>query len=352
MKRVSVSEIYKPQILAKPIITASGSVLLYEGAELRSDQVKRLIDNGISEVYIEDYGQDDKAGIVEIESVEGDSAGSVRNILNRFTGDNSEINDDIKNTTISIIDKIISNKEVTGCMLNVKHNNSDIYTHMLDVASMSVIMGIKCGFSEEQLRNTALGALLHDVGINYVTVPYINVEVDRFSATDKLNYRKHVIHGYEMLHNYPWMTETAKMIVLSHHERMDGSGYPFHKPGERIEPEVRLVAICDHISELINGIGYTARKIHEAIEYFRTAETYLFDYQFMNNVIKNIAWYPNGSLVKTNEGEEGTVISQNRGLPDRPVIKIIRNADGTPNENGAIKDLTECHTLFLTDIVE
>ena len=72
----------------------------------------------------------------------------------------------------------------------------------------------------------------------------------------------------------------------------------------------------------------------------------------MSCIIKNIAWYPNGSMVRTNEGEEAIVVSQNRGLPDRPVIRIVKNADGTPCNQNLVKDLTECLTLFLTDIIE
>lgn len=353
MKKISVSEIYKPEILAKPVVTREGTVLLYEGAEVRNEHIKKLADNGIREIYITDSELPEEADVFSIEAIEKDSVDKIKETIRKTFQDEDTGNSGIiENTVIDIITDIVTNKEVSLCIIDVKRNNADIYTHMLDVASISTIMGIKSGFSETQIKDIALGSLLHDVGMSKVTVPYCDVDIDKLPAADKLNYRKHVIHGYEILHNYSWMTETAKMIVLSHHERMDGSGYPFHKPGERIPPEVRLVAICDHIDEMINGIGYRTRRIPEAVEYLRTAETFLFDYDLIGTVFKNIAWYPNGCFVRTNEGEEAVVISQNRGLPDRPVIKIVKNADGTPCGGNNIKDLTECLTLFLTDVIE
>lgn len=353
MKKISVSEIYKPETLAKPVVTEDGRVLLYEGAEVRADHIKRLADNDIREIYITDEDIHGEADVYSVEAIEKDSEDKIKEMIQK-TVQESSANESgiIEKTVVNIITDIVSNKEVSRCMINVKCANADCYTHMLDVSSISTIMGIKCGFSETQLKDIALGSLLHDIGLKDVTVPYCDVDIDKMPAAEKLNYRKHVIHGYEILHNYSWMTETAKSIVLSHHEKMDGSGYPFHKSGEHILPEVRLVAICDHIDEMINGIGYKARKIPEAVEYFRTAETFLYDYDLMGTVLKNIAWYPNGCLVRTNEGEEATVIRQNRGLPDRPVIKIVKNADGSPCKDNEIKDLTEYLTLFLTDIID
>jgi len=104
---------------------------------------------------------------------------------------------------------------------------------------------------------------------------------------------------------------------------------------------------------MVNGIGYKKRKIHEVVEYFRTDEAYLFDYDMTSQVMTTVAWFPNGTQVVTNDREVGVVISQNRGLPDRPVIKIIKTADGIDcSSKNIIKDLTECLTIFIVGTVE
>ena len=69
-------------------------------------------------------------------------------------------------------------------------------------------------------------------------------------------------------------------------------------------------------------------------------------------VLNNIAWFPNGSKVITNENEVGIIIKQNKGLADRPIIKIIRDSSGNDLEDGPVKNLLECLTVFIVDTAD
>ena len=217
---------------------------------------------------------------------------------------------------------------------------------------MSVVMGIKMGLEGDQLKTIGMGALLHDIGLCDVDYDYWDIEVEEAPSADKMAYRRHVIQGYELINGHNWIPELVKLVVLSHHEREDGTGYPFHKKSERIPKEVKVVAVCDYFDELVNGIGYRRRKVNEVVEYLRTVGAYLFDYEVVNLIITNIAWFPNNSHVITNEGDEAVVVSQNRGLPDRPVIRLVKDSNGNPYAKEIIRDLTECLTLFITDSIE
>lgn len=192
-------------------------------------------------------------------------------------------------------------------------------------------MAVKIGFEEEKLHDIALGALLHDIGIVDVKTYYMDTDVDRLPADEKFDYRKHVFNGYE---------------------KVNGMGYPFHKRGKDISEEVMLVAICDTFDEMIKGIGYEQKKVHEVIEYLRTVAAYSFDYDMLIKVLSNIAWFPNGSKVITNENEVGIIIKQNKGLADRPIIKIIRDSSGNDLKDGPVKNLLECLTVFIVDTTD
>lgn len=357
MTKVSVKDLQEKDVLARPVESDNGSILLFEGAEIREDHIEKLIKNGIDEVYVQDEVDDKKTGAYSIDDIKNDTLDIIEEIEEivekRLRVDEDDVEmPEIVDTAKGIIKDIVSKPEIMNCLINVKRSKADIYSHMLSVASLSTIMGIKAGFDETQINDVATGALLHDIGLCDVGVPYENVEMDRMPAADKLNYRKHVIQGYERLQGCKWLSDTAKLIILSHHEREDGVGYPFHKIGERIPIEVKLVSICDHFDELVNGIGYKKRKIHEVVEFFRTSEAYHFNYDLVSLVNRNIAWFPTNCIIITNEGETAKVISQNKGLPDRPVIQIIKNADGTECTENTIKDLTECLTVFIMDTVE
>lgn len=355
MKKINVNELKSNQILARAVVNENENILLYEGARIRKEHIQKLIENDIKEVYIQDIIPKD-AKVYQIEDIERESVEVIKDIVENRINMEIESEEDIgiiTETAVNIIRDVVLNVDVSNCMIEVKRKSDDLYSHMLSVASLSVIMGIKLGFSENRLRDIAIGALLHDIGLCEVTVPFFDVEMDRMPAADKLYFRRHVITGYEKVQKIKWINETVKMIVLSHHERIDGSGYPFHKTAEKIQPEVRLVAICDHFDEMVNGIGYKKHKIYEVVEYFRTNEAYMFDYELMTQILTTIAWFPNGSKVYTNDGEIGIVLKQNRGLPDRPVIQIIQTSDGTGcRAKNIVKDLTECLTVFITGTTE
>lgn len=353
MKKINIREAVGGETLAGVIIGENGSVLLYEGAILKPEHISKLIDNNIEEILISD-DESKESTLYAIDEIEHDSVEQIRDAIQkrlRMEEENADLGI-IQQTAINIINNVVENVKVAKCMIDIKRADSDLYAHMLNVASLSTIMGIKEGFSEEQLRNVAEGALLHDIGLCKVTVPYYNVEMDKMPAADKLNYRKHVINGYEILQNYKWLSETAKLIVLSHHERLNGSGYPFHKIEDRIPTEVKLVSICDHFDELVNGIGYERRKIYEVVEYFRTSGAGLFDFRMTTDIMNNIAWFPNGTRVLTNEGELAVIVSQNKSLPDRPIIKVLKTPDGQECMGEVIKDLTEYLTVFIIDTLD
>lgn len=351
MREVKVKDLKNHQIMAKAVVNDKGSILLYDGAVIKTEHIKKLMENHIEYVYIRDAAkQVDTVSVMEIkkDSVEQIQKAIEYRINNK---DDSEIKI-ITQTAVDIISEIIEHPQITECMLSIKREKNDVYTHMLSVSALSTIMAIKAGFCEQEVKNVATGALLHDVGLAKVEIPYNNIEVDALPAADKLNYRRHVIAGYEFVKDFKWMSEDAKMIILSHHERSDGSGYPFHKKSDRISKEVSLVAICDHFDEMINGIGYKKRKTHEVIEYLRTNEAYDYDYEMMTMVMQSVAWFPTGSLIITNEGEIGEVIAQNSGLPDRPIIKILKDADGKACKKNTVKDLTELLTVFIIETIE
>lgn len=332
MKKIQIVDIKNGKILAKEVSNSKGLMLLSEGTVLKKEHIDKLAENNISEVYIVDSQEDEAAINFYINKIEEDSVDIIKDVIdNKANISDDKEKDKIIQITKRIIDNILINPQITQQIINVKRGNNDIYTHLLNTAVLSVVMAVKIGFEEEKLHDIALGALLHDIGIVDVKTYYMDTDVDRLPADEKFDYRKHVFNGYE---------------------KVNGMGYPFHKRGKDISEEVMLVAICDTFDEMIKGIGYEQKKVHEVIEYLRTVAAYSFDYDMLIKVLSNIAWFPNGSKVITNENEVGIIIKQNKGLADRPIIKIIRDSSGNDLKDGPVKNLLECLTVFIVDTTD
>ncbi len=128
--------------------------------------------------------------------------------------------------------------------------------HSIEVARM---LGMK---DEEELATIYRGALMHDVG--KIGVPDgILLKPGKLTEEEWVFMRKHSAMGYKILAQVPYLRPTA-MIVLAHHERWDGEGYPRKLKGENIPLGSRIFAVCDTYDAIISDRVYRTGQSAEA----------------------------------------------------------------------------------------
>lgn len=397
MKKVKVKSLKGNEILALPIVTDGGTVLIHADVELKPELINRAIRLGIKSLYIKDYpeevinkenynhivisSEDDYDDVYnEGQDVSDSECADVKNekkteynnkyIENHIykveeTAINSRTiikdvlekhiyrhNSDLKvigEQAEKIIESVIEEPEVITNITEMRNISTDMYTHCINVCALSTIMALRLKISEKQVRNISIGAILHDIGLRYIKVPYMNTNETYMNVKDALEYKKHTIFGYSSLQDEGWIPDIAKEIILLHHERIDGKGYPFQHKGDKIKTEVKLVSLCDDFESLISGVGSTKLKIYEAIEYIKANQGIKYDATITDKLLESVAVYPVGINVITSEGEMGVVVRQNHKFTDRPVIKMLKHADGSPYNDDVEKDLMKYLTLFIVD---
>lgn len=397
MKKVKVKSLKGNEILALPIVTDGGTVLIHADVELKPELINRAIRLGIKSLYIKDYpeevinkenynhivisSEDDYDDVYnEGQDVSDSECADVKNekkteynnkyIENHIykveeTAINSRTiikdvlekhiyrhNSDLKvigEQAEKIIESVIEEPEVITNITEMRNISTDMYTHCINVCALSTIMALRLKMSEKQVRNISIGAILHDIGLRYIKVPYMNTNETYMNGKDALEYKKHTIFGYSSLQDEGWIPDIAKEIILLHHERIDGKGYPFQHKGDKIKTEVKLVSLCDDFESLISGVGSTKLKIYEAIEYIKANQGIKYDATITDKLLESVAVYPVGINVITSEGEMGVVVRQNHKFTDRPVIKMLKHADGSPYNDDVEKDLMKYLTLFIVD---
>lgn len=124
--------------------------------------------------------------------------------------------------------------------------NADSYTveHSINVCFLSVIIGVMTGYNGEELLQIGQGALLHDIGKTKIPKKILN---KKGSLTDK-EYeviKKHPQIGYMILKNTQKFNDCVLLTVLQHHERCDGSGYPYGLTQKDIHPFALITAVAD-----------------------------------------------------------------------------------------------------------
>ena len=363
MKQVSVDNLKENDILAFPILSHSGTVLIHADVALTEELIERAINLGVRTVYI----KDEKEGIVRENTSDSDTAREeeeypyrleetannsrqiVKKILEKHIYKHNEELKIIVNEAQRILDTVIAEPEVVNNITEIRNVSTDMYTHCINVCSLSTILALKLKMTERQVHNVALGAILHDIGLKYIRVPYENISIEDMNYRDLLEYKKHTIYGYSSVEKEEWLSDTAKEIILLHHENVKGTGFPFQQRNGKLKAEVRLVSVCDDFDSLVSGIGNRKMKIYEAIEYIKVHTGMEYDATIANKLLESVAVYPVGMNVMTNEGEIGVVVRQNREVTDRPVIRMLRYADGTDYKEEVEKDLLKYLTVFIVD---
>lgn len=134
----------------------------------------------------------------------------------------------------------------------------DPYTagHQLRVAGLAREIAKEIGFSEAEIRSVYVAATIHDIGKIYVPAEILN-KPGQLSRIEFEIIKMHPKTGYEVLKDVDFAGPVAQMI-LQHHERMDGSGYPNGDSGTRIDMGARILAVSDVVEAMSSHRPYRA----------------------------------------------------------------------------------------------
>lgn len=164
-------------------------------------------------------------------------------------------------------------------------------------------------------------------------------EFRRLSKREYGKVKKHPTYGYKIL-KQAGFSEAIAQIVLQHHERIDGRGYPARLRGQYINPDAQIVGLVDTYEALTHNRPYRGRfPANEAMQTIIKLKDVGFDNNLIKALLTGISFYPIGSKVRLSNGEVGRVIGINKKNPLCPVVEITLDAQG--------KQLTQPRTLNL-----
>ncbi|MBR9805325.1 HD-GYP domain-containing protein [bacterium] len=245
--------------------------------------------------------------------------------------------EDIKDTVSDCVDNIISNPDSMLWLSMIK--NKDEYTaeHSLNVALLSIALGREEGLKRVALQQLGICSMLHDVGKIKIPDKILNKE-GSLSAPEFEVMKTHTVHGKKLLLNYHDLPSAAVDVALSHHERIDGKGYPRGLQDDDIPYFVRIVCIADAYDAMTSGRVYSdAKPAAEALKILLANKNTQFDTNLATQFVNCIGVYPAGSIAELNSGAVGIVIPSNTGNKLQPRLLMIRDEEKTPCEPHAIE---------------
>ncbi len=348
MRLCAVNDIRENDILAKDVMADNYNVFLYKNTILNKKYIEKLQNLNIEYVYIKDEISEEQVTILR-KDIEEYSKKKIKEVIQSHTYKSNSHMIDVSETADEIISNILEDDEIIENIYDIKKRSTDVYAHSINICVLATLVALKMGLDQESVHDIGVGCLLHDLGLRYLMIEYQDQDVNELSDKALVEYKKHPIYGYNAIKNENWISKKSKEIILCHHERLNGSGYPLH--ATEIALETKIVNVCDVFDELICGIGCKQLKIYEAVEYLKSHKNILFDEKVVDALLDFTAIYPTGSIIVTNEKEIGTVIRQNKEFPERPVVQITRDENGNSVEDKII-NMLECKDIFIESVIE
>lgn len=313
----SIDELRGGEVLAEPI--EAQNITLPRGTVIKTEYVPLIMSMGIQTIMIEDSYKDFEEPSLIIEASNFDDyVERIRKIMERhiYQSNNSLREFEmIANEVIKEFDEIPED-----IVFDIPERSFDLYEHTMMVTLLSVFIGKRLQLDRKRLYNLALGTLLHDIGIRYITVTCESVDFKEMDPVAVFELKKHTILGYSALDGENWIPDISRKMILSHHERIDGTGYPMRQKNKEIE--CRIIQVCDAFDCCITGMECKRIPLEETLAMLQECAGTSFDKKIVEELLKVVAPYPVGTILKMDEEKRGVVIRQSADR-NKPVIMMI-----------------------------
>lgn len=230
-----------------------------------------------------------------------------------------------KATVNDCVQSILRNPDALLWMSKMRSEDEYTAEHCLNVCILGISFGRHLGFEEQALQHIGLCGLLHDVGKMKVPPAVLN-KPGRLTEKEFKMIKAHTVHGRNLLMNAPGSYHGVVDVAYSHHERLDGTGYPRGLKASGISDFSRIIAIVDAYDAMTAKRCYEdARPSTEALKEIFDNRGTQFDERMAHQFMEMVGLYPPGSIVEMVNGCIGIVLNTNHRYRHLPKVLVVRN---------------------------
>lgn len=332
-KSIFVFDAEPGMVLAADVLAQDGSLVVSTGATLDMKSIAKLSDYHILEIEIEDkpaaVAQEaptyyekvrESEQYKEFCKVYDLGVEELKEELNDIATRNSPIDEDaLLSHTMSIITKYTNKLQLFDMLHSLREFDDMTYAHSINVALIASIIGQWLHYSDEDIRVLTLAGLLHDIG-------KVNIPADILSKPGKLTdeeyeiVKRHVNEGYDILKTQN-IDNRIKEACVFHHEKCDGTGYPFGIKNEKIPVFAKIVSIADVYDAMTAARSY--RKALCPFTVIEQMERQCFtslDPNYALPFLKNVVSSYIHNNVRLSDGRIGEVVLINDRSLSKPSI--------------------------------
>lgn len=336
--RIKLSEIQEGCILAADIFSRTNLPIIpkktvitnrhlnvLEAFNVEEVEIERVLVNGVpfqvSEVETEEF---DANAIVDQLGFVGLFLKSVTKFKKEFKSWQSGLPVNIADIRVLLLPLLDQMEAYPHEIFNLhRYSTKDtyIYQHPIAVGLISGFIGMKMHLEKGDWLQVALAGCLADCGMAKIN-PTIIFKNAPLTLQEYLEVKKHPIYSYKMVRNISVLRKAVKLAILEHHERLDGSGYPFGE-SEKIPQFAKIIGIADIFHAMTSERLYrTKQSPYKVLEMIFEENFGKFDISILKVMTMAIVDFSTGDKVRLSNGKSAEILFVDEKTPTRPLIKL------------------------------
>lgn len=225
-----------------------------------------------------------------------------------------------------MIESVIRNPDALAPLARLKQMDSYATEHAVATAALIIALGRQQGMPLPELEKLALGTLVKDIGQSAIDARLIT-KPGMLSQAEYSVVQSHVEEGLAVLEATARLSETSVAVVLEHHERYNGCGYPYRMAGDEISLAGRMAAIVDTYDAMTSDRPYRpALSPSHALRQLYDQGGTQFDPALVAAFVRTVGVYPVGTLVLLESGHLAVVEAVRPDKLLSPVVRVIYHA--------------------------
>jgi putative nucleotidyltransferase with HDIG domain len=257
--------------------------------------------------------------------------------------------DHAKEMVSNCVQSVIRHPDALMWMAKIRSESEYTAEHCLNVCILAVAFGRVLGMHEEELHKLGMCGLLHDVGKMKVPAEILNKPAS-LTIGEMRAMMAHTIHGRNLLLSTDGIYNGVIDVAYSHHERVDGKGYPRKLAGAGISLFSKIIAIVDAYDAMTADRCYQSAKTStEALKIIYQDRGTHFDERLALKFLQTVGLYPPGSIVELHSGQVAIVVETNHRLRHLPKVLVVRDTNKKPLDKESFVDLSQVEEGDLPD---
>ena len=333
VEKILISRATPGMVLARDIYSRNNQVILNSGSVLDAQKISKIMFYSIDtvSVYIDEKSTATQTLTQQLkDSVEfreftrnyDRAVGTLKSAVSAVVNDGAEFDID---ALIADIDHMIKESGSRTRLFNLLHCIRDYdemtYMHCVNVSLISNCFGRWLGLDEADLRTLTLAGLLHDIGKTAIPKEIL-LKPSSLTEEEFKTIKTHTFKGYEILRDKT-IDDRIKMAALQHHERADGSGYPYGKSGDEIESFAMIVAIADVYDAMTSDRVYRPKMCpFEVVKHMQSDTFTKYDPKFLVPLLEQITEVFMNHTVRLSNNQIGKIVLLNKNELSKPIIQV------------------------------